>query len=599
MFRLLQVFLTAFALALAFTVPVAAQEQAPAELLRGLIQPAEQGIQAAEQNNPERMRAEYDEIHELWETFEYKIREADATGYVELESALDAVKGAVNAQPPDPAAVKNAYTQLIRETNEVADGIGGTTGLSAQVRELGTYAKGGIEAAKQNNPELMRTKYDELHEFWESFEDGVREADATGYVELESALDAVKDAVNAQPVNPAAVEAAYEQLEHEADEVAGRLGNGTTTATSVEMSLPDALTVLDAASTALAQGNTSTAATQMDTFIRAWPGIEGAVATKSQDAYQAVEGEMGRVRAALQAQPADVAAAKTAIERMQEELAPFRAGSIYTAFDAAAIILREGLEALLVIVALLAFLRKSGNADKRGWIWAGGALGILASIITAFVLQTIFSRVSAGTNRELIEGITGLLAAGLLFYVSYWLHSNANLGAWKKFIDQRTTQALARGSMVGLALLAFLAVFREGAETAVFYLGMAPSISARDLFLGMTLGVVVLVIAAVLMLVVGVKLPLRLFFRVAGFLVYYLGFKFVGMGLHALQVAGAIPTTPIQGLESNPIFDFFGIFPTWQTLLPQLGLLLGALAIWFYLRAKELRAPDSEAVAAT
>ncbi len=258
---------------------------------------------------------------------------------------------------------------------------------------------------------------------------------------------------------------------------------------------------------------------------------------------------------------------------------------------------QEGLEALLVIVALLAFLRKSGNADKRGWIWAGGALGVLASIATAFVLQAIFSRVSAGANRELIEGVTGLIAAALLFYVSYWLHSKASLGAWKQYIDQRTTQALARGSLVGLAVLAFLAVFREGAETAVFYLGMAPAIALRDLLLGMGLGAMVLVIAAVLMLVVGVKLPLRPFFRVAGLLVYYLGFKFVGTGLHSLQVAGAIPSSPIPGPEPNPFFEFFGVYPTWQTLLPQLALLLGALAAWLYLRAQFQKMRASEMVA--
>ena len=126
-----------------------------------------------------------------------------------------------------------------------------------------------------------------------------------------------------------------------------------------------------------------------------------------------------------------------------------------------------------------------------------------------------------------------LIAAALLFYVSYWLHSKASLHAWKKYIDQQTTQALARGSMAGLALLAFLAVFREGAETAVFYLGMAPAIELRDLVLGIAGGALVLIVAAVLMLVVGVKLPLRPFFRVAGLLVYYLGFKFVGTGLHA------------------------------------------------------------------
>jgi high-affinity iron transporter len=151
--------------------------------------------------------------------------------------------------------------------------------------------------------------------------------------------------------------------------------------------------------------------------------------------------------------------------------------------------------------------------------------------------------------------------------------------------------------MVGLAVLAFLAVFREGAETAVFYLGMAPAIALRDLLLGVGLGVVVLVIAAVLMLVVGVKLPLRPFFRMAGLLVYYLGFKFVGTGLHSLQIAGVIPSTPIPGLGLNPFFEFFGIYATWQTLLPQLALLLGALAAWLYLRTQDQKVCAREMVA--
>jgi high-affinity iron transporter len=443
----------------------------------------------------------------------------------------------------------------------------------------------------------MRAEYEEIHTLWESFEDQVREADPQGYVELETALDRVKDAVNAQPIDAATVKAAYELLEHEADEVAGRLGSAAPAA-PVAVSMPDALRTLDAAYAAIERGDTSTSASQIDAFIRAWPAIEGTVATKSQDAYEVVESEMGRALAALKTQPADLATAEAAISRMREELAPFSAEQTYTWFDAAAIILREGLEALLVIVALLAFLRKSGNADKRGWIWAGGGLGVLASIATAFILQAIFNRVSAGANRELIEGITGLIAAALLFYVSYWLHSKASLGAWKQYIDQRTTQALAHGSMVGLALLAFLAVFREGAETAVFYLGMAPAIALRDLLLGIGFGVVVLIIVAVLMLVVGVKLPLRPFFRVAGLLVYYLGFKFVGTGLHALQVAGVIPTTPLPGLASNLVFDFFGLYPTWQTLLPQIALLLGALLAWLYLRAQDQKARATEMVPA-
>jgi high-affinity iron transporter len=356
------------------------------------------------------------------------------------------------------------------------------------------------------------------------------------------------------------------------------------------VSIPGALKSLDAANAAIERGDAAMAAEQVDSFIRAWPAVEGVVAAKSRDAYTTVEAEMGRARVALRAQPADLAIGRTSIDHIRGALAPFAIEQTYTAFDAGAIILREGLEALLVIIALLAFLRKSGNADKRGWIWIGGALGVLASLLTAVILQTIFNSVSAGQNRELIEGATGLVAAALLFYVSYWLHSKASLHAWQKYINARTSQALARGSMAGLALLAFLAVFREGAETTVFYLGMAPAIALPDLLLGIAVGTAVLVVAAVLMLVVGVKLPLRPFFRVAGLLVYYLGFKFVGTGLHSLQVAGVIPNSPIGSLPSSSIAEFFGIYPTWQTVLPQLALLLGALAAFLYLRVLDRRA---------
>jgi high-affinity iron transporter len=268
-------------------------------------------------------------------------------------------------------------------------------------------AEEGIEAAEQNKPELMRAEYDEIHTLWESFEDQVREADPQGYVELETALDAIKDAVNAQPIDAAAVKAAYEQLEREADEVATRLGTASTTTAPADVTLLEAMTLLDAAASAIDQGDVSTATTQFDAFIRAWPVVEGTVATKSSDAYEAIEGEMGRVRAALTAQPADLTAAKTAIERMRAELAPFSVEQTYTWFDAAAIILREGLEALLVVVALLAFLRKSGNVDKRGWIWAGSALGVLASIVTAFILQAIFNSVSAGASGLALPAYSG------------------------------------------------------------------------------------------------------------------------------------------------------------------------------------------------
>lgn len=468
--------------------------------------------------------------------------------------------------------------------------------IAGQLYSLAHVAEEGMEAAEHNNAALMQAEYDELHELWESFEDEVRDQNPTAYVELEGALAAVKAALQARPLDPGAVQMAYDHLREEANEIAADFGGTEAEAPPVIEAAPaDLMRSLNAAYNAVEAGDADEAAEELNFVIRAWPSVEGAIAAKSPDAYTAIEVDLSRAAAALKARPADLNSAEAALERLRETLSPFVSLQTYTLLDAAAIILREGLEALLVIVALLAFLQRSGNSDKRRWIWAGGLLGILASIITAFLLQAVFSYASSGQNREVIEGATGLIAAGLLFYVSYWLHSKASLGAWQKYINVRTSQALARGSVASLALLSFLAVFREGAETTVFYLGMASSIALNDLLLGLGLGVAVLVVAAFLMLKVGLRLPLRPFFRIAGLLVYYLGFKFVGSGIHALQVGGALPASLIDFVPTIPLI---GLYPTWETVGLQLLLLAGALAAILYLRAQDRRAQTGGAITA-
>jgi high-affinity iron transporter len=457
--------------------------------------------------------------------------------------------------------------------------------LADRLRSLAHVAEEGVKAAKQNNGAMMQAEFDELHEAWELFEDEIREQNPTGYVELEGALAAVKESLQAQPLDPVAVGLAYEHLQDEATEVAEQLVGGTPVeSTAVKATPADLLKNFALAAEAIEHDEAHEAEEQLEMAIQAWPGVEGAIATQSQEAYTAIELDLSRAMAALKAEPADLQGAAAAIERLEETLTPFAMEQTYTAFDAAAIILREGLEALLVIVALLAFLRRSDNSHKRGWIWLGGGLGVLASIITGFALSAVFSQATSGQDREVIEGITGLIAAGLLFYVSYWLHSKASLRAWQQYINASTTRALARGSMVSLTLLAFLAVFREGAETVVFYLGMAPLITWQNLLLGLGIGVVALTIAAILMLWVGLKLPIRPFFRIAGLLVYYLGFKFLGTGIHALQVAGTVSVSPIPLLPALPMIGFY---PTWETTVPQLFLLVAALSALFYLRVQD------------
>jgi high-affinity iron transporter len=458
--------------------------------------------------------------------------------------------------------------------------------LSDHLHALANEAAEGIEAADRGDRPAMRHAYDESHELWESFEDDMRSADPSAYTEIEAALGQVREELG-ESAEPGLVGQAFDRLEDAAEQAQANLASGSSSAQAASsVTIAGVLDDIGAADAAVARSDAAAAQGLLERALRGWPVVEGAVAASSAQDYSAIEHDLGVASAALRANPARLAEAHDALDRVRMRLAPYTQSQQYNAFDAAAIVLREGLEALLVIVALLAFLQRSGNAAQRIWIWVGGLAGIVASIITAFVLQIVFSQVMAGQNRELMEGVTSLVAAGLLFYVSYWLHSKANLQSWKRYIDERTTRSIASGSVLGLAALAFLAVFREGAETVVFYLGMAPSITAADLWLGLLAGVAILVGAAILMLVVGVRLPLRQFFQVAGLLVYYLGFKFVGAGIHSLQVANLLPSNPV---EVVPVVPFFGIYPTWQTLVPQLLLIVAAIAALLYFRSQDRR----------
>jgi len=233
------------------------------------------------------------------------------------------------------------------------------------------------------------------------------------------------------------------------------------------------------------------------------------------------------------------------------------------------IILREGFEAILVVGAVVAFLIKTGNRERLRSIWTGIALGLAASVAMAVILQTFFSRLPA--SREIIEGVTMLIAVGVLFSVSYWLISKVEAAKWQKFIREKVNTALDHGGGKALALVAFLAVFREGAETALFYQALfSEGDVAIPLFLGMFAGFAILAVVFTLFYRFGVKIPMRPFFAITSLLLYYMAFVFLGKGIRELQEGNAVPITVLSGFPSVPSM---GIFPSMETLVAQ-GILL-------------------------
>jgi high-affinity iron transporter len=197
-------------------------------------------------------------------------------------------------------------------------------------------------------------------------------------------------------------------------------------------------------------------------------------------------------------------------------------------------------------------------------------LAVVASAVTAVILTTILGKIPA--SREIIEGGTLLIAVAVLFSVSYWLISRVEAAKWQQFIKEKVTVALDQGGGRALAIVAFLAVYREGAETALFYQALINEGSnvVLPIVSGIVVGGIVLAVIFTLFYRFGVRIPLRPFFGVTSVLLYYMAFVFTGKGIRELQEGNAVSATFISHF---PTVDWLGVYPTWQTLIAQLILL--------------------------
>jgi high-affinity iron transporter len=253
------------------------------------------------------------------------------------------------------------------------------------------------------------------------------------------------------------------------------------------------------------------------------------------------------------------------------------------------LLLREGLEAILVVGALMAFLAKTGAARRRRDIHVGVGAAIGASLLTAVLLETIFQ--VSQTRQETLEGVVMLVATAMLFYVSYWLLSKMEVAKWNKFVKGRVQDAVSSGSALALASVAFLAVYREGFETVLFYkaLFLAGAGSALPVFLGMAVGAVALSVVYFAINRYGVKIPLKPFFGITSAFLYYMAFVFAGKGVAELQEGSLIGTTVLPWAPRIPAL---GVYPTLESLSLQAVLivfLVVGLAWTFVIEPRRLK----------
>ncbi|HEY6808180.1 MAG TPA: FTR1 family protein, partial [Gemmatimonadales bacterium] len=312
---------------------------------------------------------------------------------------------------------------------------------------------------------------------------------------------------------------------------------------------------------------------EVETAVRAH---DDALAGRLEDDFAALRG-----RAAAGAAPAELAALRerllAELERAERQVAD-KASGANLFVQSLGLTLREGFEAILIIGALMTFLTKAGAPERRRDVAWGAWAAVAASLLTFALVQLLFAVTS--NQREALEGWTMLLATLVLFYVSYWLLSKVEADKWTAFVRGKMQDAVSSGSRAALVSVAFLAVYREGFETILFYKALLTSGGtgeAAAVIAGFAVGAVGLVIIYVAINSFGLRIPLRPFFGLTGALLYYMAFVFAGKGVAELQNAGVIGMTPVDG---GPRVPFLGVYPTLQSLALQ-GVLVALFVIAF------------------
>lgn len=326
-------------------------------------------------------------------------------------------------------------------------------------------------------------------------------------------------------------------------------------------------------------------------YLDGFEPVEPLLAARDATLLGRIESEMGALRAAIdRGMPSTdlrnrIAILDALFVDAEEALSPGAASTSSTFIGAFTILLREGLEALLIVVAMLAFLRKADRPDMVRYVHGGWAAALGAGALT-WAIATYFIGVS-GASRELTEGFGSLFAALVLLSVGIWMHGKSQAGEWQRYVHDKLGRALTRSSAWFLFGLAFLVVYREVFETILFYATLTAQGNGTAVLAGAASATAVLAVIGWVMLRYSRTLPVAAFFKYSSWLIAILAVVLAGKGVAALQEAGILDISP---LASAPRMPMLGVFPTLQSIGAQiLALVTVALGIWFNERLASAR----------
>jgi high-affinity iron transporter len=320
----------------------------------------------------------------------------------------------------------------------------------------------------------------------------------------------------------------------------------------------------------------------LSSYLDGFEPVEALLRTRDADLLVRVENAMGeyRTRIAAGAPVADIAAQAAVLRGLFEAtdaaLAPSADDGTAAFIGAFTILVREGVEALLVVVAMIGFLTKVERRDVLPYVHGGWAAALAAGLVTWAVAAYAFD--IDGASREMTEGFAALFAAVVLIAVGIWMHQKSLAGRWQAYLKERISSALSKRSAWFLFGLAFVAVYREVFETILFYIALWARGNVGAIVGGFFAGVAALVVITVVMLRTSRRLPISQFFAVSSALVAILAVVLAGKGVAALQEGGQLPPSVVD----FPRVEILGIYPSLYALLAQLAVIVVIVVGYLY-----------------
>ena len=306
----------------------------------------------------------------------------------------------------------------------------------------------------------------------------------------------------------------------------------------------------------------------LSAYLDGFEPVEPALAAKNKPLFEKIETLMGAYRNAVVAANVEIAKGEEAqLQQLLDDASVALGGvgdPLSTFIGALTILLREGLEAMLVVVAMIAFLKKAERRDVLPYVHAGWVAALATGGATWGVATYLVDL--SGASREMTEGVSAIFAAVVLLSVGIWMHQKSLAGRWQAYVRDKLSSALNKSSALMLFTLAFVTVYREVFETVLFYAALWTEGNGKYMLAGLGSGIAILALVAIILLRSSARLPISQFFKFSSALVAILATVLMGKGVAALQKVGVFASTPL----AIPRIDLIGLYPSVQTLLAQL-----------------------------